>query len=106
MNQENIHVNDFVELMHVNYYFLVINKPTRFSDRSTTIIDHLWTNQHSHQIKSSVTLDPLSDHFPVSKFIDFTKYGIFNPKQKRFFTSQNIMKFNEMLKRRAYSNIY
>ena len=62
-NLENTHVSNFVELMHENYYFPVINKPTRFSN--ATVIDHIWTNLHSHQIKSGAILDPLSDHLPV-----------------------------------------
>ena len=65
LNLENTHVSNFVELMHENYYFPVINKPTRFSDSSATVIDHIWTNLHSHQIKSGAILDPLSDHLPV-----------------------------------------
>ena len=84
--------------MHENYYFPVINKPTRFSDSSATVIDHIWTNLHSHQIKSDAILDPLSDYLPVYISIDFTKHGLSNPKQKKFFTSQNVTKVNEMLK--------
>ena len=80
--------------MHENYYFPVINKPTRFSDSSATVIDHIWTNLHSHQIKLGAILDPLSDHLPVYICIDFTKHGLSNPKQKRFLLlkiSQNSM---------------
>ena len=84
--------------MHKNYYFPVINKPTCFSDSSATVIDHIWTNLHSHQIKSGAILDSLSDHLPVYICIDFTKHGLSNLKQKRFFTPQNLTKFNEMLK--------
>ena len=84
--------------MHENYYFSVINKATRFSDSSATVIDHNRTNLHSHQIKSGAILDPLSDHLLVYICIDFTKHGLSNPKQKRFFIPQNLTKFNEMLK--------
>ena len=98
LNLGNTHVSNFVELMHENYYFPVINKPTHFSDSSATVIDHIWTNLHSHQIKSGAILDPLSDHLPVYICIDFTKHGLSNPKQKRFFTPHNLTKFNEMLK--------
>ena len=85
-------------MTHKNYYFSVTNKPTRFSDSNATVIDNIWPNLHSHQIKSGAILDPLSDHLPVYICIDFTKHGLSNPKQKRFFTPQNLIKFNEMLK--------
>ena len=95
LNLENTHVSNFVELMHENYYFPVINKPTRFSDSSATVRDHIWTNLHSHQIKSGAILDPLSDHLPVFICIHFMKHGLSNPKQKGFLLlkiSQNSMK--------------
>ena len=47
LNVENTHVSNFVELMHENYYFPVINKPTRFSDSNATVIDYIWPNLHS-----------------------------------------------------------
>ena len=84
--------------MHENYYFPVINKPTCFTDSNATVIGHIWTNFHSHQIKSGGILDLLSDHLPVYICIDFTKHSLSNPKQKRFFTPQNLTKFNKMLK--------
>ena len=95
INLENTHVSNFVELMHENYYFLVINKCSHFNDSNATVIDHICTNLHSHQIKSGTTFDPLYDHLPVYICIDFTKHGLFKPKQKRFFhlkMSQNLTK--------------
>ena len=48
LNFENTLISNFVEMMNENYYFPVINKPTRFSNISATVIDHYSTNLHSH----------------------------------------------------------
>ena len=97
-DQNNIHVSNFVELMLECHYFPVINKPSRITDSSATVIDHIWTNLHSHQIKSGAILSPLSDHLPVYMSINLQKHFPFTLQQKRFFTSQNITKFNQELK--------
>ena len=79
------------------HYFPVINKPTRITDTSATVLDHIWTNLHQEQIKSRVILNPLSDHLPLYMCFNLNKQNLYRPQQKRFFTSQNITKFNEML---------
>ena len=80
-----------------NHYFPVINKPTRITDTSATVIDHIWTNLHFYPIKSGVILNPLSDHLPVYMCVNLSKYDLSKPQQKRSFTPQNITKFNETL---------
>ena len=99
LNLENTHVSKFVELMHESYYFPVINKPTHYNDSSATVIDHIWTNLHSHHIKSGAILDPLSDHLPVYICIDFIKHGLSNPKQKKVFYSSKSHKTQENVKK-------
>ena len=94
LNQENIHVSNFVEVMHENY-FPVINQTLCFSTISRPIYNcsrsHL-DQLYSHQIKSGVILDPISDHLPVYICIDFTKHDLYNPKQKRFFNQSVIFR--------------
>jgi len=40
---------------------LLIDKPTRITKHSTTLIDHICTND----VKSSIIIDDLSDHLPI-----------------------------------------
>ena len=40
----------------------IISRPTRITDHSTTLIDHIYTNRVSHVIRSNVITLDLSDH--------------------------------------------
>ena len=46
--------------------FLIITKPTRVTDTTTTIIDHIITNVTNHKILPGVIkTSEVSDHYPV-----------------------------------------
>ena len=46
--------------------FSLINKPTRVTDTSATLIDHIWSNDYNNCIKNGIVFDDsLSDHFPI-----------------------------------------
>ena len=58
-------VESFVNLNHGRNLVSLINKPTRVTPNSATIIDHIWTNEYSKVNFSGVIHDNISDHFPV-----------------------------------------
>ena len=86
--QDNEHVCNFIKMMLEGHYFPVINKPTRITDSSATVLDHIWTNLHHQHIKSGVILNPLSDHLPVYMCFNLNKQNLYRPQQKRSFTPQ------------------
>lgn len=69
--------NDFINSMYSNSLFPVITKPTRISDHSATLIDHIYTNCVSQQYgKSGILFSDISDHLPIfyiAHDISFTK---------------------------------
>ena len=48
-----------------NGYYPLINVPTRVTDNSSTIIDHIVTNDHTHNILPGVIKTDLTDHYPI-----------------------------------------
>ena len=44
---------------------LLISKPTRVSDHSATIIDHMYTNDNKHDTLSDIPIYEISDHLPI-----------------------------------------
>ena len=82
---------NFTGLLYNKSLFNVITQPTRVTQTSATLIDHIWcSSQHidsSHVIEYS-----LSDHFPVSCFLNFP-----NDKDFKWITSRP---FHDNLKRR------
>ena len=93
-NLDNTHVSNFTKLMLEKSYFLVINLPSLISDSNATVLDHIWTNLYSNQIKSGIILHSISDHLPTFACVNMNK-SLPCPETKRLFTLQNIKKFNQ-----------
>ena len=49
-SNENTHVGDFTEAMLNHNFCSIINKPTRITDTSATVLDHIWTNAYTDHI--------------------------------------------------------
>ena len=60
----NDHVNNFSNLLFSYMFFPVINKPTRVTETSATLIDNIWTNDVNYHC-SGILYSNISDHFPV-----------------------------------------
>ena len=84
-------------MMFDNFYFPIINKPTRFSKKSASILDQIWTNIHSLPIKSGLILSPLPDHLPIYMSVNLIQPKSEKLKQFRSNDFVNIEKFNEDL---------
>ena len=63
-------VRRFVNLMHSNNLFNVIDKATRVTNTSATLIDHIWTNNLENLQSSGILIDKTSNHFPVFSFFN------------------------------------
>jgi len=58
-------VTDYVDVLHSLSCKLLIDKPTRITKHSTTLIDHIYTNDVKSRIVSGIIIDDLSDHLPI-----------------------------------------
>ena len=63
-NQCNMIQNDLDTFFSMGFS-PTINKPTRVSSTSATIIDNIFTNSMDHNSVSGILLSDLSDHYPV-----------------------------------------
>jgi hypothetical protein len=58
--------NEFSEINFSHSLLPTINRPTRISEKSATLIDNIYTNsQLSDNYKSGIILSDLSDHYPI-----------------------------------------
>ena len=48
-----------------NNLFPLISLPTRVTERSSTIIDHVVTNDHEHSILPGIIRTDITDHYPI-----------------------------------------
>ena len=57
--------NDLLELMIGKGYLPLITKPTRVTDHSATLIDHIYTNATNPNYDSGIILTDVADHFGI-----------------------------------------
>ena len=59
---ENTHVYELTEIMLNHSFFSVINKPTRITDTTTTVLNQFWANSFCCAVKSNILLHPIFNH--------------------------------------------
>ena len=68
------HAVDYTNILKSYSFFQLIDKPTRVTDFSQSIIDHIITNDHNSHIEPGVIkYGDLRDHYPVFVSIDKSK---------------------------------
>ena len=76
-------------------YLPLISKPTRITEYSATLIDHMYTNKTHTNMKTGVLITDVSDHFGTFTII-YNKHRI-NQNDKiirtRSINEENINKF-------------
>ena len=65
LQAENRYTSKIIETMFDDCFYSLINKPTRITNSSATVLDHVWTNIYSQVIKAKILLHPISDHLPL-----------------------------------------
>ena len=61
MNSANLYITSI--LSHGSIF--LITKPTRISNNSSTIIDHVITNDSKHELQSFIVKSDWTDHYPI-----------------------------------------
>ena len=95
----DLQVKRFVNLMHGNNMLNVINKATRVTSTSATLIDHIWTNNFHNTHINGILFEKTTDHFPVFSFFknNFQKGDKNKSKpieiEYRDFNDNNILSF-------------
>ena len=56
---------DFINLMFSYSYAPFINKPTRITEHSSTLIDNIFVNNYNDNTFQGLLFTDISDHFPV-----------------------------------------
>ena len=99
-SKEHSKTSDFIDLMFSYSLMPHINKPTRVTERSATLIDNIFSNEIVNDVESmsGILYTDISDHYPIfhiiksSSPIDAPKF-IF----KRTFSASNVDSFKEEL---------
>ena len=89
----------FTNLFSSNSFLPLIDKPTRITRQSASLIDNIYTNCSLADCDSGILCTDFSDHFPIFCFINNlalnkSKYTLI---KKRAYNAKNIAKFNSSL---------
>ena len=94
--------------MFSHSYVPCINKPTRVTRRSCTLIDNIFCNTIAEDTKnvSGILYNDVSDHFPVFH-IDYTNHFDNSRKtyKNRAYTSENIQRFSDVMQDKNWHHI-
>ena len=91
---------DFVELMFSHYFMPLINKATRVTRNSTTLIDNIFCNDaHNTSLFNGIFYSDISDHFPVFsiKLSSTTAKDDCTILKGRNYSQSNVNKFKDKL---------
>ena len=65
MNEETRRgTTELLSLMNRFYFHTAITKPTRITDNTASLIDHIWSNV-PFGVTSGIIVSDISDHFPI-----------------------------------------
>ena len=96
----------FIDLIYSNSYMPLINKPTRITNQSMTLIDNIYTNCTHNNIERGIFFTDISDHLPIFCIVN----SLNNNKppvefiSKRIYSTKNFHKYNEMLTNEDWSS--
>ncbi|KAL5253023.1 hypothetical protein ACHWQZ_G015697 [Mnemiopsis leidyi] len=94
-----------------------VSKPTRVTDHSATLIDHVYTNHVSNVVSCNVVTLDISDHLAISTNIRLTAHSSINFRRQskkysdqanqetRVFNEANHEKFRELINNESWESI-
>jgi len=98
--------NEYVNLLFANGFIQTINKPTRCTSSSATLIDHCLTNVLSNSYSSTILTTKILDHFPVIITIKASKNKIVQKYlEYRDFSLKNITNFKLTLQNENWNEV-
>ena len=69
-------ISDYLDLLFSNGSLQIVTKPTRCTDNSATLIDHIITNYNCDSFLTNILTYKISDHFPVLHFTGSKKQTV------------------------------
>ena len=108
LNTENhTQSSDFLDTLYSHSFMPLINKPTRVTANSTTIIDHVYCNEiHNSRLFNGILITEITEHYPIF-CINISHEMHVKPTHcsKRSLTEKNIRIFIQKIQRRDWDDI-
>ena len=96
----------FIDTMYSNGLYPLIDKPTRITQQSATLIDNIFTNDMTHDIICGLLINDISDHLPLFSISgqSITRHKYQQPKHIRQVNKQSLDAFIKDLDKQSWEN--
>ena len=103
---QNKFIAEYVETIFSFGFLQLVTRPTRISENTATLLDHVLTNSTANSHTTSILCSKLSDHFPIVHQIDFSKQKFKNePIKSRNFSPDGIQRFKTALSNYNWTHV-
>ena len=102
---------EFVDMLFSYGFSPTINRPTRITASTASLIDNIFTNNQSESLRSKqgILLTDITDHFPIFHIIKDSTSATINSNElsivKRLFTANNKQIFQEAISKVDWGSI-
>lgn len=100
---------DYLDMLYARGLYPLITKPSRITETSTTLIDHIFTNSLENTLKSGLVVNDISDHLPVFLTLEWNiTHEVVNKVQRyiRLRKDDAVHRFRNELKKEDWSRVY
>jgi len=103
----DLKINDFVNTFYAHNMYPLIDRPTRITANTATILDNIFTNVLSKQIKSGVCVVNITDHYPIYQITNSLDIKTTCPNSvfSRSFNQSNMNSFKNHLELTNWDNV-
>ena len=101
-------INDFLSKFYDHNMFPLIDRPTRITSSSATLLDNIFCNCFTHKIKSGVLISDLTDHYPIFQCTSSNLHFVRNklpPDKSRLFNRNRLDCFTDSIKQINWDDI-
>ena len=99
---------NYLEMMYSFGLVPVINRPTRITGHSATLIDHIFTNTYTASaLYQGILLTDITDHFPIFHIAQFETKNTVNDEYiyKRIMSQKNYDSFHLLISQIDWANV-
>ena len=103
---QNKFISEYIESIFSHGFLQLVTRPTRITENSATLIDHILTNSTVQSHETFLLCSKMSDHFPIIHQLNFDKIKPSNGMvQTRDFSPDSMLRFKNAIKNYNWSHV-
>ena len=92
--EKSRHTVDYLLMLQSSSFFSVLNKPTRITTTSKTLIDHILANDVNLTVKPCIIIHKIADHLPIACVISDEQFKNVGLQVKKIMYKRDIKNLN------------